>query len=98
MAHHQGMTVVALANVLHDGVMRARFHAEPIVQATDLLLQKRALRDVAVARPRVEEVGAAAHRRACVEPVFRTFTTTHPPPPPHLMPHGVYTEWWTPTV
>ena len=52
MAHHQGMTLIALANVLHDGVMRARFHAEPIIQATELLLQERAPRDVAVARPR----------------------------------------------
>ena len=63
MAHHQGMTLVALANVLHDGAMRARFHAEPIVQATELLLQERTPRDVAVARPRAEEVQAAAHVR-----------------------------------
>jgi len=33
MAHHQGMSVVAIANVLHDGAMRARFHAAPIVKA-----------------------------------------------------------------
>ena len=39
--------------------MRARFHAEPIIQATELLLQERAPRDVAVARPRVEEVPGA---------------------------------------
>ena len=38
MAHHQGMTLVALSNVLRAGVMRARFHAEPIIQATELLL------------------------------------------------------------
>ena len=31
--------------------MRARFHAEPIVQATELLLQERTPRDVLVARP-----------------------------------------------
>src|SRR5260370_37025809 len=90
MAHHQGMSLVALANVLHNGVMRARFHAEPIVQATDLLLQERAPRDVAVARPRVEEVGAAAHARHFVEPVFRQFTTPHGPPPTHLLSHGRY--------
>src|SRR3989449_11048396 len=41
MAHHQGMVLVALANTLHEGVMRARFHAEPSVQATELLLQER---------------------------------------------------------
>ena len=62
MAHHQGMTLVAIANALHDGAMRARFHAEPIVQATELLLQERTPRDVAVARPRAEEVEAARQR------------------------------------
>ncbi len=91
MAHHQGMTVVALANVLHDGVMRARFHAEPIVQATDLLLQERAPRDVAVARPRVEDVHAAAHVRDFVEPAFRQFTSPHGPAPrTHLLSNGRY--------
>ena len=42
--------------------MRARFHAEPIVQATELLLQERAPRDVAVMRPRAKEV--QVHPRA----------------------------------
>ena len=58
MAHHQGMLIVAIANALHDGAMRARFHAEPMVQATELLLQERTPRDVAVARPRADEVHA----------------------------------------
>src|SRR5262249_42614839 len=59
MAHHQGMTLVSLLNVLHDGVMRRRFHAEPSVQANDLLLQERTPRDVGVTRPRADEVKAA---------------------------------------
>jgi cyclic beta-1,2-glucan synthetase len=91
MAHHQGMTLLALANVLHDGVMRTRFHAEPIVQATDLLLQERAPRDVAVARPRLEEVDVPAHVREFVEPVFRRFTSPHGPVPrTHLLSNGRY--------
>ena len=32
MAHHQGMSLVALANVLLDDLMPRRFHAEPMVQ------------------------------------------------------------------
>ena len=40
MAHHQGMTIVAIGDALLDGAMRARFHAEPMVQATELLLQE----------------------------------------------------------
>lgn len=42
MAHHQGMALMALANVLHEGIMRRRFHAERAVQATEYLLQERA--------------------------------------------------------
>ncbi len=91
MAHHQGMTLVALANVLRDGVMRARFHGEPIIQATELLLQERAPRDVAVARPRVEEVQAAAHARDFAAPVFRQFTSPHDATPrTHLLSNGRY--------
>ena len=41
MAHHQGMTIVAIADVLLEGAMRARFHSEPIIKATELLLQER---------------------------------------------------------
>jgi cyclic beta-1,2-glucan synthetase len=55
MAHHQGMTVVALANALLNGVMRDRFHAEPLVQASELLLQERTPREVAVAHVRAQE-------------------------------------------
>jgi len=39
MAHHQGMSVVALGNVLNDYAMVQRFHADPIVEATELLLR-----------------------------------------------------------
>jgi cyclic beta-1,2-glucan synthetase len=96
MAHHQGMTVIALANVLREGVMRARFHAEPIVQATELLLQERVPRDVAVARPRAEEVQAPAHVREFVEPAFRQFTSPNDATPrTHLLSNGRYTVMLT---
>ncbi|HEY6547969.1 MAG TPA: glucoamylase family protein, partial [Vicinamibacteria bacterium] len=41
LAHHQAMTLVALANVLDGQAMVRRFHADPRVQATELLLQER---------------------------------------------------------
>ena len=74
MAHHQGMTIVAIANVLLDGAMRARFHAEPIVQATELLLQERTPRDVAVAHPRAEEVTTARRISELQLPAVRRLT------------------------
>ncbi len=96
MAHHQGMTLVALSNVLREGGMRAWFHAEPIIQATELLLQERAPRDVAVARPRVEEVEAPAHARDFKAPVFRQFTSPHDPiRRTHLLSNGRYSVMLT---
>ena len=63
MAHHQGMTIVAIADALMDSAMRTRFHAEPIVQAAELLLQERMPRDVAIVRPWAAEVSSAAQAR-----------------------------------
>lgn len=41
MAHHQGMTLVALANLLTDFAMQRRFHADPRMKACALLLEER---------------------------------------------------------
>lgn len=41
MAHHQGMCMVAAANVLCDCAMQRRFHAETRVAATERLLQEK---------------------------------------------------------
>jgi cyclic beta-1,2-glucan synthetase len=96
MAHHQGMTLVALANTLHGGAMRARFHAEPIVQATELLLQERTPRGVVVARPRAEEVSAAANVREIVPSMLRRFHSPHHPVPrTHLLSNGRYAVMMT---
>jgi cyclic beta-1,2-glucan synthetase len=63
MAHHQGMTIVAIADALLDGAMRDRFRAEPMVQATELLLQEGTPRDVAVVRPWAAEAMHATARQ-----------------------------------
>jgi cyclic beta-1,2-glucan synthetase len=90
-AHHQGMLLVAIANLTNGGAMRSRFHAEPMVQATELLLQERTPRDVLVARPRAEEVTAAAQVRELIPSVVRRFTTPHGPTPrTHLLSNGRY--------
>jgi cyclic beta-1,2-glucan synthetase len=41
MAHHQGMTLLAIANFLDDKVVQDWFHSHPRVQATELLLQEK---------------------------------------------------------
>ncbi len=42
MAHHQGMALVAINNLLNDQVMVRRFHADRQVEAGELLLNERA--------------------------------------------------------
>lgn len=56
MAHHQGMSLLAIANFLHDNVMQRWFHSDLRVQATELLLHEKPVSHV----PRAE----AKHRGA----------------------------------
>jgi cyclic beta-1,2-glucan synthetase len=44
LAHHQGMSLMSVANLLCDGSSQRRFHAEPMVAATERLLHEKAPR------------------------------------------------------
>jgi hypothetical protein len=57
MAHHQGMSLLAIGNFLQAGVVRRWFHSNPYVQATELLLNEKPVAHVKKARA---EYGAAA--------------------------------------
>jgi cyclic beta-1,2-glucan synthetase len=59
-AHHQGMSLVALVNVVQHDVFVSRFHADPRVQATELLLQERVPREAILSEPRPAETAALA--------------------------------------
>ncbi len=92
MAHHQGMTIVALANVLLDGLFRSRFHAEPMIAATELLLQERAPHGVPATQARAEELRTAATVREHLPPAVRRVRSVHTSVPVgHLLSNGQYT-------
>jgi cyclic beta-1,2-glucan synthetase len=97
MAHHQGMTIVAIANTLQDGRMRTRFHREPIIQACELLLQEKTPRDVPIAHPRAEEVKASvAEATADAAGVRRLIQDAIAGPPvTHLLSNGRYSVMLT---
>lgn len=40
MAHHQGMALLAVVNLLRDNVVQRWFHANPLVQSAELLLHE----------------------------------------------------------
>src|SRR5579864_5342551 len=41
MAHHQGMSLLSMANFLADGIVQDWFHSHPRVQSTELLLHEK---------------------------------------------------------
>lgn len=96
MAHHQGMLVIAIGNVIHDGAMRSRFHAAAIVRAHELLLQEPMPHDVALVRPQVIQAAALGNVREMVPPHTRQFSTAHGTiPRTQLLSNGRYTVMLT---
>ena len=96
MAHHEGMTLVAIANALHDGQMRARFHAEPMIVASELLLQERIPRDVAENEARVDETKPAGGSSTGEgSGVRRLSAATGGAPVTHLLSNDRYTVMLT---
>ncbi|SDB80027.1 cyclic beta-1,2-glucan synthetase [Raineyella antarctica] len=89
MAHHSGMTIVAISNVVHDGLMRERFHVEPRVRATELLLQEPAPRLIPISNARREEISTTRTVRAVVRPSERALVGPAAlAPAVHLMSNG----------
>jgi cyclic beta-1,2-glucan synthetase len=64
MAHHQGMSLVAICNLLRDAVFQRWFHAEPLVLASDLILQERPLRTRAMTDVQPRRVLSLSRRAA----------------------------------
>ncbi|MFI4933271.1 MAG: GH36-type glycosyl hydrolase domain-containing protein [Caulobacterales bacterium] len=95
MAHHQGMTIVALADALLDGHVRTRFHADPMVQATELLLQERVPRDVTNTPRSVAETATAARVRTANAGDWRTASPWAATPDTQLLSNGRYSVMLT---
>jgi cellobiose phosphorylase len=91
MAHHQGMSLLALVNLLRDYPMQRRFMACPLLKAADLLLQERVPKtavSVFVEDLKLEESRTPSGEG---ESVMRVFTNpTAPAPEVHLLSNGRY--------
>ncbi len=89
-AHHQGMSLVALTNVVRGDVFVGRFHADPRVKATELLLQERVPREAILSEPRPAEAAAAAPPATVF--ASRRFKSAHTVSPhAHALSNGRYT-------
>ncbi len=91
MAHHQGMSLLALVNVLHGCPMPRRFLACPLLKAADLLLQERVPKIAAgvfIEDLKLEESRTPSGEG---ESVMRVFTDPSTPAPEvHLLSNGRY--------
>jgi hypothetical protein len=56
MAHHQGMTLLSIANFLQHDIVQQWFHSNPRVQATELLLHEKPVSHA----PSADSYGTAA--------------------------------------
>ena len=90
MAHHQGMTLLALAYQLRDRPMQKRFASDPQFQATALLLQERVPRSAAF-HPHTAEFSAIRATENVPEMPVRVLQSPNTPiPEVHLLSNGRY--------
>lgn len=81
MAHHVGMSLVALTNALTEDVWCRRFHAEPLVKAVELLLHERVPRRLALQEVQASRADEALPNPDVEQPVVREVTVTDTPTP-----------------
>ncbi|HUF77084.1 MAG TPA: glucoamylase family protein, partial [Longimicrobiales bacterium] len=81
MAHHIGMTLVALTNVLEGSIWQRRFHADPLVRSAELLLHERLPRRLVFHRPHVVRPDESLPKPELERPAVREFHTPETPQP-----------------
>ena len=91
MAHHQGMSLLALVNLLRNYPMQRRFMACPLLKAADLLLQERVPKTAASVLSEDLKLEESRTLTGNGEAVMRVFTNPTPPAPEvHLLSNGRY--------
>lgn len=56
MAHHQGMSFMALNNVINNNILQERFHREPVIKAVEILMQEKIPSKVIFAKDYKEKI------------------------------------------
>ncbi len=95
-AHHQGMTIAAIFNAVQNAYIRKQFHDEPMIKATELLLQERAPRQVPLPLTSAAAASPADIVRdlVAIEP-RRADPRTSQSPVTHLLSNGQYAVMMT---
>jgi len=91
MAHHQGMTLLALGNAVLSGIMQERFHADPLVKAAEPLLYEGKPENPPVFIRTVSETRPIRAVASLAEPgAIRVTTQDTPVPRTQLLSNGNY--------
>jgi cyclic beta-1,2-glucan synthetase len=91
MAHHQGMGLLALDNLINGNPMQRRFHADPRIEAAELLLDERIPRLVPLKNPPIERAEHVPVTRGAIAPSVRRYVTPDTlSPRAHLLSNGSY--------
>ncbi len=72
MAHHHGMSVAAVANVVFNGMLRELFHSDPVIEAAELLIEEKAPREVKVMSAKQEPSKPGSSQADLARPQIRT--------------------------
>jgi cyclic beta-1,2-glucan synthetase len=81
MAHHVGMSLVALTNVLTGELWQRRFHEDPLIRATELLLFERVPRRVVLQVPQTAHADEAMPDPDLERPTVREIDEPNTPRP-----------------
>jgi cellobiose phosphorylase len=81
MAHHIGMSLVALTNTLADQIWQRRFHADPLVRSVELLLHERIPRRLVFQEPQASRADEALPDPELDRPVVREIDSPDTPQP-----------------
>jgi cyclic beta-1,2-glucan synthetase len=91
MAHHQGMSLLALNNFLNNNIMQVRFHQEPAMDAARLLLQEKVPGNILITKTHKEKI--VPYKDDNIKEK-RTIRTYHVPnqelPKAHILTNGNY--------
>lgn len=56
MAHHQGLILLSINNLINQNILQERFHQNPEIKAVDILLQEKLPEDVILTKEKKEKV------------------------------------------
>ncbi|MFN8705436.1 MAG: GH36-type glycosyl hydrolase domain-containing protein [Planctomyces sp.] len=91
MAHHAGMSLLAMVYLLLDKPMQRRFSADPAFRSVDLLLHERVPRGAVPVFPHAIEARATRSASAEEAGTMRVFSDPNGPvPEAHLLSNGQY--------